>query len=82
MVFDPEVTTAGLLAIQGVNAHDLRKFDEIGNSTGFFQLCVDAIGVSRNANIFPELFTNLRYAPESFLEAFLAAGHAAFFPYK
>ena len=68
------------IAGQGIEAHELGKFEEIGDAPGAFEGLVDACGIAGDIDFMPEAVAEARDFLESFLEAGAVAGHPAVIP--
>ena len=81
LVFGPEVSSAGLLAVEGIDAHEFGEVDEVGDAAGFLEFGVESADAAPgNADLVPELFADLRDLFAEPLQALLAALHSAVVP--
>src|SRR3712207_1822292 len=59
LALGPEVPTAALVAVQGVDAHQLGELDEVGHPAGVLQGRVDGVRVAGDLEVGPELVADL-----------------------
>ena len=55
LALGPEVTAAGLAAVQGVDAHELAQLEEVGDAAGLLERLVEGVGRTEDAHVAPEL---------------------------
>src|SRR5437016_1165343 len=80
LMFLAEMRSGRFIAIEGVRAHQLGEFEEIGNASRAFQGLVKIFAVSRDAHVAPELFAQFGNFSERLAQSFFAARHSAFVP--
>ena len=82
LVLDAEVAAAGLVALEGVEAHELAELEEVGHAAGVLERLVELLRRRRGRVTF---FQNSSRRPgifaERLLEALLVARHAAVLPH-
>ncbi len=74
------MTAAGFVALEGVAAHQLAEFEEVGDASAAFEGLIEFVACAGNADVFPEFFAQLRDARDRFAQTFGVARHAAFVP--
>ena len=71
------MSATGLVAVQGVNTHELAQVQVVGNAQAVFQHLVHVVGLARDADISPEVLAQLTDLGDGFLEVFHVTGHTA-----
>src|SRR5207247_8911032 len=64
LVFDAEVTADRFFAVQGVDAHQLRKLEEVGDAAGFLERLVRLFARAQHAHILPVRLSQLAHRSE------------------
>ncbi len=77
LVLDAEVTTAGLVAVEGVVAHQLGEFEVIGDAAGALEFGIELVLATGNAEVAPEFLAQGADLLDRLGQTFLAPGHAA-----
>src|SRR4051794_19285118 len=77
-----EVTAAALATVQGVDAHELGEFDEVGDPAGVLEGLVERVPLAGHLEVGPELPADLGDPVERLAEALLRALHAAHVPHQ
>ena len=75
------MTTAALVAVERIHAHQFAEFQEVGHTSRLFQLLVELVRLAGHANIAIELLTDLADLSDRFLKALSVASHAALVPH-
>src|SRR5208283_1239831 len=75
-----EVTAAGLVAIQGVEAEQLGEFEEVGHPAGALQRLVERVALAGDVDVLPEFGAQRGNLPHCLFQAGGVAGHAAAVP--
>src|ERR1700733_7818099 len=81
LILFAEVAAARFVALQGVDAHQLTKLEEIGHTTGLFEALVQVIAAARNVDVLPELIAESADLAYGLLQSGRSARHAAFVPH-
>src|ERR1051325_3381977 len=64
-----EVASAGLVAFERVEAHQLGELEEIGHAACLLERLVEFLAVAENFDVVPELLAQVRDLSESELQA-------------
>jgi hypothetical protein len=57
LVLNPEMSSARLVAVKSIMAHELRKLEVISYPTGSFKLYIELLASTRHTNVVPELLS-------------------------
>ncbi len=55
LILLPEVAAAALVAVQGVDAHQLAEFEEVGHAAGLLEGLVELLVLAQHPDRLPEL---------------------------
>src|SRR4029077_16203139 len=80
LVLLAEVAAARLVAVQGVEAHQLGELEEVCHPAGPLQLLVELLGAADDPQVAPELLAQRRDELQGLLQALRVAGDAAVLP--
>src|SRR3954464_11371295 len=56
LIFLTEVTTAGFVAVECINAHQFGEFEEVSYASGFLERLVELFVGPEHTHVLPELF--------------------------
>src|SRR5262249_29577016 len=82
LMFLAEMRAGRFVALEGVNAHQLCKFEKIGDASGAFQRLVVIFFAAGDAHVVPELLPQFGDFSERFPQSLFAPRHSAFVPEK
>src|SRR5262249_30408076 len=81
LVLEAEVAAAGLVALEGVQAHELAELEEVRDAAGELERLVHLGAGARHAQVLPELLAQPGDLSERVLEALLVPRHPAVVPH-
>ena len=82
LMFFPKMGAARFVAGQRVDAHQLGKFQKIGDAPRALKRLIEILAIARNANFPPKLCPQIWNFSEGFLESGFVSRHATFIPKK
>ena len=77
-----EMAAAGFCPFQRVDAHQLRQFQKIRHSPGFFKRLVEFLARPDDVDVVPEFFAQRRNSLPDCSQALRRPGHPAVFPHQ
>src|SRR5688572_17421812 len=81
-MLDAEMAAARLLAVQRIQAHELRQLEKIRDSAGVLERLIELLAGPGNEQVAPELLAKLRDLLQRLFESLRAARHAAVLPHE
>ena len=81
LVLGPEVAAAGLLAVEGVEAHQLGQLEEVVDPAGLLEGLVELVAAAGDPEVLAELLVQGGDLRQRLLQALLGALHAAVVPH-
>ncbi len=76
------MAAAGLIAIEGVDAHQLGELEEVRNAAGFFQALIQVIAAAGDVDVLPVLLLQRANLANGGLKTLGGARHAAVVPHN
>ena len=74
------MAAAGFVALQGIDAHQLGQFEEVGHAAGLFQALVQILRTAGNVHVPPVLFAQFADLINRRAKPFRRSRHAAVIP--
>ena len=82
LVFFAKMPAARFVALESVDAHQLREFQKIGDATRAFERLVKILVFAEHTDIAPKFFAQLPNFHERLARSFGVPGHSTFVPKK